>query len=110
MQISGFLPMLLAGLLGGALHEGLKAFSSIRSGKHLTLLDWIGSAVLTVLGGLVPLIYGLGPKPFLEVSQLAVAIPALISGGFRITTKDGSGNPSIAPESKRTVAEYLGWR
>jgi len=85
MQIQGWLPMSFAGLLGAGLHEGLKVLAAYRESKPPAGLDWIGSAVLVVLGALVPLVYGLGPKPFLEVAQLAVGIPALISGGFRIT-------------------------
>src|SRR3954469_8998731 len=107
MEIQGWLPLILAGLLGAGLHEGLKVFAAFREGKPPARLDWVGSAILVVLGALVPLVYGLGPKPFLEVAQLAVGIPALISGGFRVTTAS-SGLRGV--DAKRSTADYLGWR
>lgn len=109
MDISGFWPILLAGLLGAGVHEGLRVLSAWVDGRPPGAQELAWSAVILLLGAASPLAYGTGARPFLEVAQLGVSVPALISLGFRAATPQtvrtspgGAGYPRWA--------NYLSWR
>lgn len=117
--VEGFLPILALGVLGAALHEGMKVFAAWKDGRALSSKDIIGALVFAALGALVPVVWGTEPRPFLEIAQLGVGIPALVSGGFRIATSgDGQGQPNgggadaqaaTGPQQTSTP-QFLGWR
>lgn len=109
MIVAGFWALLLSGLLGAALHEGAKLFASWRTGRSPSGKEVVASVVVAAVGALVPLLYGLDPRPFLEAAQLGVGVPALISGGFRVGTSRRISGADTATGS-RSVWEYLGWR
>ena len=111
MPIEGFLPLLLAGLLGALLHEGAKLLAAKKETQDSPNTRAVLASIFVVaVGALVPLIYGLDERPFLEAAQLGVGIPALISAGFRISTA-ADPDPNLVPGSNGgSVWRYLGWR
>ncbi|MDQ6783157.1 MAG: hypothetical protein M3063_06900, partial [Actinomycetota bacterium] len=83
----------LASLLGAFLFELFRVIAVFRDGKSPSGLDWFLSVLFVVLGALVPLLYGVRERNFLEVAQLGISVPGLISGGFRVaTSSDGDRN------------------
>lgn len=108
MDISGFWPVLFAGLLGAALHEGLRIGAAWRSGTRPSAPELVWSGILAVLGALTPLLYGTAERPFLEIAQLAVGVPALISGGFAVA--NATRRMALTEGTTRSVPQYVGWR
>ena len=109
MDISGFWPLLLAGLVGSFAHEGMRALSAFVDGVRPGARELAWSVLLLALGAAGPLLYGTGTRSFFEAVQLGVSIPAIVSLGFRAATPQsvraeprGAGYPRWA--------NYLSWR
>ena len=109
MDISGFWPLLLAGLVGSFAHEGIRVLSAYVDGFRPGAVEIICSVALLAVGAVGVLAYGTGTHAFLEVAQLGVSIPAIVSLGFRAATPqslraepEGAGYPRWA--------NYLAWR
>jgi len=88
MVINGVLMTLVAAAVGGVLFEGLKLLDRwVKSDKTLGAKEVVWSAAMVAVGSLVPLVYGVKERNFIEVAQLGVAIPALVTGGFKVASK-----------------------
>lgn len=109
MDISGFWPIVLAGLVGAGAHEGLRVLSAWVDGTPPGGRSLAWSVLLVVLGAGSPLLYGIGARPFLEVAQLGVSVPAVISLGFRAATPQRVRAAPAGAEYPRW-ANYLAWR
>ncbi len=110
MIVNGFLWTILAGALGGVLFEGLKLLDRwVKKDDTLGKRAVVWSAAMVVVGSLVPLIYGVKERNFLEVAQLGVAIPALITGGFKLSSSpDSVRAPHEGASSARTRSSGKG--
>ena len=109
MDISGFWPILLAGLVGAVAHEGLRVLSAWVDGPRPGVRELLWSAALIVLGAATPLLYGTSPRPFVLVAQLGVSVPAVISLGFRAATPQ-KVRPAPHGGGYPRWANYLSWR
>ena len=98
VTIDTTLPTILAALLGALLFELFRVIAVFRERKRPTGLDWFLSLLFVGLGALVPLLYGIKERNFLEIAQLGLSVPGLITGGFRVATaSQTAGTPTPAP-------------
>lgn len=112
MIIDGVVWTVGAAALGGVLFEGLKLLDRwVKRDTTLGHRAVVWSAAMVVVGSLVPLIYGVKERNFLEVAQLGIAVPALITGGFKVAAKPGEAEAvrgSARTRSKGRMVETLG--
>jgi len=90
-------------MLGAFLFEAFRVIAVFKEKKHPSTLDWIVSAFFVLLGALVPLFYGVKERNFLEVAQLGLSVPGLITGGFRVATAGAPKPDPAAPVEKADV-------
>ncbi|NYI41683.1 hypothetical protein [Demequina lutea] len=125
MMITGGLATVLAGALGALLFEVVRM---VKSWEHVGAREVVTSLVVVTCGALVPLVYGISERNFIEVAQLGIGIPALVTAGFRLGTDSpspASGHPTVLKEGetltaggetrpkvavKRSLANYLALR
>lgn len=125
MLISGVLATVLVGAFGALLFEAVRM---VKSWKHVGVREVVTSVLVIACGGLVPLIYGTSDRNFIEVAQLGIGIPALVSAGFIVASPSANrslrrqtvlpegdsvavdGGPQAKPVAKRSLADYLALR
>lgn len=112
MQVSGFLPIFLLGILGGILGESLKWYR-IRECKTLphyikSPFYWFVTLVIIISGGFLATLYGTGPTNAMLVVNIGLSTPLIIQSmaqGKLATSMSAGRNNSL--NSRPKIEHYL---
>jgi len=104
VNVEGFLPIFITGIVGGAIAEVIKIATALRAGTAPSTMELVASVIFALVGGGVVL-YGTGAKPALEVAHLGAAFPLLFSAAVAVLTQ-----PRDTTRGTRNITDYISFR
>jgi hypothetical protein len=104
VNVEGFVPVLLTGIVGGVIAEVIKIGTALRAGTRPSSTELIASVIFAILGG-GAVFYGTESTPAIEVAHLGAAFPLLFSAAVAVLTQ-----PTNTQRGTRSVTDYISFR